>query len=509
MTRFLGTETEYGISSPSDPMLSPILSSTHAVVALSALTTHARSRWDYEEEYPLRDVRGFDIRRYHTVPVVDADAVGVANVVLDNGARYYVDHAHPEYSSPECSNAWDAMIYNIAGDMVLNQAREILDNLAEQGVSTLKGHPPCAPIKIYKNNVDGKGASYGAHENYLYDRRIPFATIAQSLIPFFVARQVVAGAGRLGIGEKGEIDAFQISQRADYFYQDISLETTLNRGIINTRDEPHADTEKYGRLHVIVGDANMSQTANFLKLGMTSLVLDAVEAGVDFHDLHLGDPVGELRAVSHDIHLAHRIKLSDGREFSALELLEEYRRRITPRTQVDHQVVELWDEVTGLLAEDPLRTSHLLDWTAKWALMKSYLDRGVAIGDAKLKLIDLQYTDVDPQRSLYHALVRKGRMVTLVEPSTIEAAMHEPPTDSRAWLRGVLVREFGAAIIAASWQTVVLEANGKEYRLNMPELAGLGKGELNTVIEAAAGDPVALVEALQDPAFAHKLQVID
>ncbi|WKD59300.1 depupylase/deamidase Dop [Corynebacterium caspium] len=507
MTRFLGTETEYGISTPTDPHTSPILSSTHAVVALAAIQTGARSRWDYTEEYPLRDVRGFDLRRYHTVPVVAADAVGVANIVLQNGARYYVDHAHPEYSAPECSNAWEALIYNLAGDRIANHSREILDELAQQQISVLKGHPPCPPIKVYKNNVDGKGASYGSHENYLCKRDIEFQVLAQGLIPFFVARQIITGAGRVGIGEKGETEGFQISQRADYFFQDISLETTLNRGIINTRDEPHADATQYRRLHIIVGDANMSHTANFLKTGMTSLVLDALEAGVDFSDLQLVDAVGELKNISRDLSLRHKAQLKDGRRLSALEILAEYQQRLNPQTAVDHQVFKLWGEITEKLSNDPLETADLLDWTAKWALIKQYMARGLTLGDAKLKLIDLQYSDIDPARSLYHALVKKGRMQTLVDEQTIDKATHTPPEDSRAWLRGALTTAFAPYLVAASWQTVVLGWDKYLLRINMPEVGRLGKADVAALIKAADGDVSRFATSLQPLIAAGAVQV--
>ena len=351
--RVLGTETEYGISTPSNPALSPIVTSTHAVVAYAALHTGARSRWDFREEHPLRDSRGFDLKRYHTVPVVDPNAIGVANVVTANGARFYVDHAHPEYSSPECTNAWDAMVYDAAGDLILRRAAEAVNELTAQGTSVLTNHDPCPPLRFYKNNVDGKGASYGSHENYQYSRETDFDDIAQGLIPFFVVRQVVTGAGRMGLGADGEDAGFQISQRADYIETEISLETTLNRGIINTRDEPHAVAEDFGRLHVIIGDATMSHTSTLLKLGMTALVLDAIEDGVDFSDLRLAEPVAEVQRVSRDLTLTHELELVDGRRLTALDILAAYRERVTATSPAEEKVLDAWDEVVELLAEDP------------------------------------------------------------------------------------------------------------------------------------------------------------
>lgn len=486
MKRYMGTEIEYGISTPSDPGLSPIITSTHAVVAYAAMNTGARSRWDYEEESPLKDSRGFDLRRYQTVPVVEPDAVGIANVVTVNGARFYVDHAHPEYSSPEVSNAYDAMVYDAAGDLVLLKAVADVQDLYEQGLSILKDFDPCPPLKIYKNNVDGKGASYGAHENYQYSRKTNFEVLTQALIPFFVTRNVIIGAGRIGIGEAGEQEGFQISQRADYFLQEVSLETTLNRGIVNTRDEPHANAVHFRRLHTIVGDANMSHTSTFLKLGMTKLVIDAIENEVDFSDLRLADSVAEIKNVSRDLSLTHGLQLADGRTLTALELLAIYRERVTPVDEVDERVIALWGEVLELLNDDPLKTSHLLDWTAKWSLIKGYVDRGVSLSDAKLKLIDLQYSDIDPAKSLYHALVRKGRMQTIASQEEIEAAAQNPPTDSRAWFRGAVSARFGEDVIAASWQTLILKFSDGTARLSLTDVDKFTEEHVGEILNSAA-----------------------
>lgn len=492
MKRVLGTETEYGISTPSNPALSPIVSSTHAVVAYAALHTGARSRWDFREEHPLRDSRGFDLKRYHTVPVVDPNAIGVANVVTANGARFYVDHAHPEYSSPECTTAWEGMLYDAAGDLILRRAADAVNELTAQGTSVLANHDPCPPLKFYKNNVDGKGASYGSHENYQYSRDTNFEDIAQGLIPFFVTRQVVTGAGRMGLGADGEEAGFQISQRADYIETEISLETTLNRGIINTRDEPHAVAEDYGRLHVIIGDATMSHTSTLLKLGMTALVLDAIEDGVDFSDLRLAEPVAEVQRVSRDLTLTHELELVDGRRLTALDILAAYRERVTATSPAEEKVLDAWDEVVELLAEDPLKAAHLLDWVAKYRLIKGYLDRGLAADDPKLALIDLQYTDIDPAKSLHHALVRKGQMRTLVSDDELTRAADNPPNDTRAYLRGRATQKFGDDVLAASWQSLTFRigpedgAQSGAASVALDETTKLGEGDVGAVLDSSA-----------------------
>ncbi|MEH0146107.1 depupylase/deamidase Dop [Corynebacterium sp. Q4381] len=490
MARFMGTETEYGITCPDDPTLSPLLTSTHAVVAYAALHTAARSRWDYEEEAPLKDTRGFDLQRYRTVPVVDPNAMGVANVVTENGARFYVDHGHPEYSAPETSNAFDAMVQDAAGDIYLNKAAAAVRQLWEQQVSVLNKHEPCPPLKFYKNNVDGKGQSYGSHENYLYSRDTDFQRLTQALMPFFVTRQVIIGAGRVGIGQANERAGFQISQRADFFEQEISLETTLNRGIVNTRDEPHADAERFRRLHVIVGDANMSQYANFLKVGMTKLVIDAIEAGVDFSDLALKNPVAEIKKVSHDPSLTHELLLADARLLSATAILREYRDRCGALGElggVDKQVLQLWGEILDDLERDPLSTADRLDWTAKWALIKQYVDRGVDIADPKLQLIDIQYSDIDPEKSLYHALVRKGRMKTMVSTAEIEHAAVTPPKDSRAYFRGRVTSKFGEDIAAASWQSIIFRVGDELVRVPMDTIDSFTKETVGDALDAAHG----------------------
>lgn len=488
MARFIGTETEYGIATPSAVEYSPILSSTHAVVAYAALYTGARSRWDFATEHPLRDSRGFDLKRYATVPVVDPDAVGIANVITSAGARFYVDHAHPEYSSPEVTDAWQGMIYDAAGDEVMRLASQAVALLSEQGRSVLANEQPCPPLKLYKNNVDGKGASYGAHENYFYQRSTDFARITAGLIPFFVCRQVLCGAGRVGLGPRGEHAGFQLSQRADYIEQEISLETTLNRGIINTRDEPHAPARDVGRLHVIVGDANLSHYSTFLKLGMTSLVLDAIEAGVDFSDLAMVDPVAEIRLVSRDLEFHHHIQLTDGRTLSALDILASYRERILSAglslSPTDHRVLELWGHLSGLLrTEGPLAVAPYLDWAAKYRLLLGFIHRGLGWDNPKLALIDLQYCDLDPEKSLYQALVSQGQLRTLVDPAVIKQAAHEPPSDTRAYFRGRACTQFAADIVAANWQSVTFASPRGPVTVTMNDLGGFNRAATESLFD--------------------------
>ncbi|MEJ5919870.1 depupylase/deamidase Dop [Corynebacterium sp. H78] len=494
--RIFGTEVEYGILSPEDPTASPIVTSTQAVLAYAKAHEGGldrRTRWDYAPESPLRDSRGFDLRRYHQTPIIDPNAVGAANLLLRNGARFYVDHAHPEYSAPETTSAWDAVIADRAGDHIMLEAAK----LAAQEIDD-EGNP--GPVlKIYRNNVDGKGASYGTHENYLFRRETDFANIVVGLTPFFVTRQIFTGAGRVGLGQRGQEAGFQVSQRADYIETEVSLETTLNRGIINTRDEPHANPDKWRRLHVIIGDANMSEYATFLKLGTTALVLDAIEDGVDFSDLALREPVAEVHRVSHDLTCTNKLELADHTtHLTAIDIQREYLRRVSVY-DTEGTVVKLWAQVLDLLADDPLKTSHLLDWTAKLKLMEGLRSRaGLGWDHPKLALIDFQYSDIDPARGLYHALVRRGAMQTLVPEEDVLHAVTHAPTTTRAYLRGGLLRRFSDDIVAASWESAVVDRSGTYkqsgdindadlVRLSFSEVDGLHEDEVGDIMESASG----------------------
>src|SRR3954454_20623893 len=314
--RVMGTETEYGISVPGNPGANAMLISSQIVNAYAAPSParSRRTRWDFEEENPLRDARGFDLARdvADTSQLTDED-VGLANVILTNGARFYVDHAHPEYSGPECTNPRDVLVWDRAGERIMAEA------------SRRAAMVPNTPtINLYKNNTDNKGASYGTHENYLMRRETPFADIVKHLTPFSVSRQVVAGSGRVGIGQDGRSKGFQISQRADYFEVEVGLETTLKRPIINTRDEPHAVAEKYRRLHVIIGDANLAEVSTYLKVGTTALVLAMIEDQFLSVDLTVDRAVATLHEVSHDPTLQQLVTLRSGRKLTAVQLQMEY-----------------------------------------------------------------------------------------------------------------------------------------------------------------------------------------
>ncbi|MDS1268941.1 depupylase/deamidase Dop [Lipingzhangella sp. LS1_29] len=471
----MGTETEYGIAVPGNPGANAMVTSTQVVNAyLAASAARARkARWDFEEENPLRDARGFDLGREVADPsqLTDED-LGLANVILTNGARLYVDHAHPEYSTPELTGPRDVVVWDKAGEWVMADA-------ARRATAV----PGAEPIQLYKNNTDNKGASYGCHENYLMRRSTPFADIVRHLIPFFVSRQVVCGAGRVGIGADGRDHGFQISQRADFFEVEVGLETTLKRPIINTRDEPHADPEKYRRLHVIIGDANMSEVSTYLKLGTTAIVLSMIEDGFLSTDLSLETPVADVRAISHDPSLEHRVRLRDGRRMTAVQLQTEYlelaRKYVEDRygSDVDSEtaeVLELWESVLQRLTDDPSQLATELDWVAKYQLLDGYRRRdGIDWDHSRLQLVDLQYSDVRPDRGLYNRLAARGRMRRITSDAEVERAITEPPEDTRAYFRGRCLAKYADSIAAASWDSVIFDIPGQDSLQRVPTLEPL------------------------------------
>ncbi|WP_344824730.1 depupylase/deamidase Dop [Actinocorallia longicatena] len=473
--RVMGTETEYGISVPGQPGANAMVTSSQVVNAyLAASAARARrARWDFEEENPLRDARGFDLAREVADPtqLTDED-LGLANVILTNGARLYVDHAHPEYSTPEVTNPRDCVLWDKAGERVMADA-------ARRAALV----PGTHPIQLYKNNTDNKGASYGCHENYLMKRETPFSEIVRHLTPFFVTRQVVCGAGRVGIGVDGRGDGFQISQRADFFEVEVGLETTLKRPIINTRDEPHADPEKYRRLHVIIGDANMSEISTYLKNGTTALVLAMIEDGFLTADLSVDMPVASLRAISHDPTCKHIITLRDGRKMTAVQLqmeyLEQSRKYVEDKFGADvdemtKDVLDRWESVLNRLAVDPMQLSRELDWVAKLELLEGYRKRDdLDWSHARLQLVDLQYSDIRPEKGLYNRLVSRGRMERILTEAEIQRAIETPPEDTRAYFRGRCLAQYADNVAAASWDSVIFDVPGRESLQRVPTLEPL------------------------------------
>ena len=489
--KVIGTETEYGISAVGAPDFNPVLSSSLLISTYAGALR--RIRWDYEQESPLRDARGFEPVQIREPAEED---LGLANVILPNGARYYVDHAHPEYSTPECASPRQLVVHDKAGERVLERSLTELHHVL----------PPGQRIAIYKNNSDGKGNSYGTHENFLVDRGTPFGIIVRDLTPFLVSRQIFTGAGKLG-GEAPSDDRdrhrYQLSQRADFFEAEVGLETTLKRPIINTRDEPHADPDKYRRLHVIVGDANMSEVATYLKLGTTSIVLKMIEDEY-LPDLTMANPVAALHEVSRDLSCTARLHLADGRRLKAVEIQWEYLERARKYVEQEddtpdnRDVLQRWENVLSALESDPLSLQRELDWVAKYRLLESYRERdGLAWSDPKLRLIDLQYHDVRTDKGLYYRMAATGKVDRLVSDREIELAIMEPPEDTRAYFRGRCIARYPDAIAAASWDSMIFDT-GKEALQRIPMREPLrGTREHVAGLLDRAPDAASLVSLLQ------------
>ncbi len=455
----MGAEVEYGVSVVGQSGANPMQSSSWVVNAYAGADARARrARWDFEEESPLQDARGHTLPRDTADPTQLTDEeTSLANVILTNGARLYVDHAHPEYSSPEVTNPLDVVRWDKAGEEVMRTAARLVGE---------SGGPE---VLLHKNNTDGKGVSYGAHENYLMQRSTPFPRIVRHLIPFLVSRQVICGAGRVGLGRHGRGEGFQLSQRADFFEVEVGLETTMRRPIVNTRDEPHADPGRHRRLHVILGDANLSEVSTLLKFGTTALVLDMIEADVLPDDLTLQEAVADLQAVSHDPTLQHRLQLVDGRRLTALEIQQAYleralahcRRTGSDQDPATQDVLTRWESILTRLGDDPSSCARELDWVAKLQILERYRERDhLSWSDPKLHLVDLQYADMRTGRGLHERLVESGRMERLVAHADVLSAVHEPPEDTRAYFRGRCLSQFPDEVAAASWDSVILDLPG-------------------------------------------------
>lgn len=483
--RIIGTESEFGVLSAEEK--NSIALSVWLVDSYAQTQPSGPITWDYRGEDPLNDARGFRLDRAdaHPTQLTDnpeemapamesvarpsqafLDLPGPSNTVLSNGARFYVDHAHPEYSGPETAGPLEAVAYDLAGDEIARRAMAAA--AAEHG-----------PITLYKNNTDGKGASYGSHENYLVERSVVFDDLAPVLIPFLVTRQILCGAGRVGLGQRSQAPGFQVSQRADFIENDIGLETTFNRPILNTRDEPHA-LSRWRRLHVIVGDANLFEVSNFLKMGTTSAMLwylENIGPTLELDALQLEDPVFDVAAVSHDP-LGHRIKLRDGRSLTAIELQSIYagvcRSAMERAGSIDDEtelLLSTWESVLTDMSADLSLVADRVEWVAKYQILSGIRQRDQLEWDApKLRTIDLQWHDLRPDMSVVGKLVRAGRVARLLTDSDIARCAGVPPRDTRAYLRGELIRRYPEAISAASWDSITVDT-GEEALLRIPLLS--------------------------------------
>ncbi|MFD0705297.1 depupylase/deamidase Dop [Alloscardovia venturai] len=475
--RVMGSETEYGIASRGGQWENHAQLSYDVIAAARKLNPGtAHIRWDYGHESPTHDARGFHTERAHVRSdlLTDIPQLQVTNVPHVNGGRVYVDHAHPEYSSPEVMSPREVITFDRAGDA---EMREYAQTVSSQG----------RPITLYRNNTDGKGASWGSHENYQIRRGVPFDILSTIFTAHAVSRQIYTGTGRVGIGVTSEIPGFQLSQRADFFTMKVGLQTTFDRPIVNTRDEPHS-TDAYRRFHVIVGDANRMDVPQFLKFGTTSLIFWAletsIERGLNVDDVvqscSILDPVSALHAVSHDTSLHQSFELENGEKLTAFQLQLRLRSWVYAVAaeiydtdihgnplwpdQDTKDTVMMWTDVLKDAAQisqasdderlELTQPASRIEWFAKWQIMEKMRRRkGMTWNDAVLKAMDISWAQLDSS-SLFDKVSHRTQHI--VTSSEIAAATHNPPESTRAYVRGQLLKNYPDYVLAASWDRIAL-----------------------------------------------------
>lgn len=490
--RIMGTETEYAVSAVGATNASPARLSA-AVVSAAADPRTSHIRWDYGQEDPVNDARGHRLVRAQARPemLTDEPQSQITNVIAPNAGRIYVDHAHPEYSAPETDDPFEAVLYDCAGDVLMERA----------AASASQASAPA--IRLYRNNVDGKGASWGTHENYMMLRSVPFMQVADLLTAHFVSRQIYAGSGRVGLGEHSQSAGFQLSQRADSIHTALGLQTTFDRPIVNTRDEPHSD-RRFRRVHVIVGDANRMQIPQLLKLGTTSLVLWLLESaqalGIDLSDLSAGlnliDPVEALHTVSHDLTLGAALPLVDGASTTAWQMQVNLRGAVYamgarvygtdtrgepqwPDTATK-RVVTMWgqalrDVAAVRHADDDARLAlrepaTRIEWLLKWQLLERLRRRMTATwSDARLAAFDLRWAALDRHESIFPAFSDRVRHVH--DDDAVAAACAQAPQDTRAWCRAALIARAPERVVAVSWSRVIVRDDDAPHGLRTLDMA--------------------------------------
>ncbi len=490
-----GIETEYGIlvrGAENNPV-------TASALLINAYTGAVEDQvaFDLIAEDPRRDARSPDpLDPYEFDPELEYVPV---NAVLTNGARYYVDHAHPEMSTPEVRSPLEAVIWDRAGEEIIRESIDAAQRLVPDG----------AEILIHKNNSDGKGNSYGCHENYLVDRTLPFGKVISAVMAHFVTRQVFAGSGKVGCefpGMSSDAVDYQISQRADFFEEEVGLETTVRRPIVNTRDEPHCDASRYRRLHVIAGDANMSEVATFLKVASTAMLLSAVEDNPDLEMPALANPVRAITQVSHDPSLAAAIQAFDGTSIRAIDV--QWQLFDIARTWFEQTggeavgesdcalALEHWERILTGLERDPLTVADSGDWVAKRRLISAYAERHqLKPGAAALRAIDLQYHDMRRQKGL----ASRCGLMTLATDEQVRKAMTSPPDTTRAFFRGRCIERFPDEVLAANWDSMVLDLGADPLRRVPMDDPLRGTAELVANVLANSATARELVAALAEP----------
>src|SRR5438477_240043 len=433
MKRVFGLETEYGITVSGADMVDVVAESIELV---RRYTDHgALMKWDYELEDPHLDARGFRARQL----LQDTDESAYyeidknrplsfeeikSDLVLSNGARFYNDHAHPEYSTPECSMLRQVVAQDKAGERILAEC-------ARRRNAKL---PPGCEVRLYKNNTDFVGHSYGCHDNYLMRRDVAWDRLVAAILPFLITRQIFSGAGKMGIEAESaasQLGVYQVSQRADFFSVIVSIDTMNRRPLINTRDEPHVDASRYRRFHVILGDSNMSEWATALKIGTTALVLDLIERG-QAPQLEIAQPIDANRSISRDQNYDWIIELKDGRKISAIDVQRIYLKaaaRVEDGMDEDREwILREWESILNDLERDVMVTRDRVDWAAKKFLLDALQEEEkLSWSNPWLQSIDLEYHNLDLDRGLYYELARQGSIRRLAKEDDIKTAIFTPP----------------------------------------------------------------------------------
>jgi Pup amidohydrolase len=477
MQRVFGIETEYGITIQGVESVDVVAESIELV---RSYTEHgAHMKWDYALEDPHRDARGFraaallqdtDESAYYQIdkkrPLSYEEIK--SDLVLSNGARFYNDHAHPEYSTPECTTLRQMVAHEKAGERIL----------AECARRRNLKLPESEAVRLYKNNTDFSGHSYGCHDNYLMRRDVPWGRLVAGVLPFLITRQIFAGAGKMGIEAEsgaGQAGVFQISQRADFFSALESIDTMNKRPLVNTRDEPHADVNRYRRLHVIIGDSNMSEWATALKIGTTALVLELIERG-EAPRIEIAQPVDATKAISRDQDCGWTIELSDGRKISAIDVQRLYLKAAQKIGCDDADTKWLlteWEAVLNDLERDIALTRDRIDWVAKKFLLNDFREEEkLSWTDPWLQALDLEYHNILPNQGLFYELVRQGSMRSVVSEEEIKNAIFAPPETTRAFFRGRSVARFNHAITSIQWDEIAFKHGGRSQLVRLPEPAG-------------------------------------
>ncbi len=464
MQRLIGIETEYGIIREDVDESDPVVESMELV---RCHRRPFRADWDYSEEDPKQDARGFraetlqqeqeelDFEKHDRERPFSFHEMK-SDLMLGNGARFYNDHTHPEYSTPECLTLKSLIAHDRAGERILHDCAKRRNQIL--GIE--------GALQLYKNNTDFHGHSYGCHDNYLLPRTLPFADLVTHLIPFLVTRQIFAGAGKVGVetGHHYTQKGFQLSQRADFFEVEVSIDTMHARPILNSRDEPHADATQYRRLHLILGDSNMSEYTTALKVGTTSLVLQLIEQGLAPKEARLEAPVSTLRAVSRDLSLKQSVTLSDGRSISVIDhqrlYLEAAQKAFSKGDAETQWILSHWQSTLDALEKDPMQLADRIDWVTKLWLLKTFMEaESCAWDDARLPGLDLEYHNIDPERGLFLSLEAEGEIQRFVTDDAITQAMDMPPMDTRAGVRGLIVQKFLKNIHKIQWEKVIFKGN--------------------------------------------------